>query len=162
MTGTRGRISIRRLFSAPFFIAIIIGVPLFLLQIPIPELLMKTLHHVTALNTPLAMFIVGVYLAQTDLIKMFKKKSIYKVSLVRLIIIPIVTLAVLILVPQKFYEMKMAILIASSCPVGTNVAIYAQLYNQDYPYAVETVVTSTIFSIVTIPIIMSMAEILFL
>jgi len=43
------------------------------------------------------------------------------------------------------------LLIASACPVGSNVAVYAQLHNKDYVYAVETVVLSTLFSIVTIP-----------
>lgn len=161
MTGKQGRVSIKKLLTAPFFVAIMIGILIFLVQIPLPELLVTALHHVTALNTPLAMFIIGVYLAQTDLINMFKKKIIYKVCLVRLVIIPFFTLVVLMTVPQTFYEMKMAILVASACPVGTNVAIYAQLHDQDYTYAVETVVISTILSIVTIPAIMAIAEALF-
>lgn len=158
MTGKRGKITPRRLLTAPFFIAIVIGVVLFLTRIPLPELLVRALHHVTALNTPLAMFIVGVYLAQTNLTEMLMKKQIYKICLVRLVIIPLITMAVLMVVPQAFYELKMALLIAAACPVGTNVAIYAQLHDQDYPYAVETVVVSTILSIVTIPVIMSVAE----
>ncbi|MCR5753846.1 MAG: AEC family transporter [Acetatifactor sp.] len=162
MTGKSGRITMKRLLTAPFFIAIVIGFLLFVTQIPLPGLLTKALHHVTALNTPLAMFVVGVYLAQTDLAGMFRKKYIYKVCFIRLVMIPVLTLAVLMLVPPIFYEMKMAILIASACPVGTNVAIYAQLHNQDYPYAVETVVISTLLSIVTIPAIMTAAEMLFL
>lgn len=161
MTGKQGRVSIKKLLTAPFFVAIMIGILIFLVQIPLPELLVTALHHVTALNTPLAMFIIGVYLAQTDLINMFKKKITYKVCLVRLVIIPFFTLVVLMTVPQTFYEMKMAILVASACPVGTNVAIYAQLHDQDYTYAVETVVISTILSIVTIPAIMAIAEALF-
>jgi predicted permease len=35
--------------------------------------------------------------------------------------------------------------------VGVNVSVYAQLHGKDYPYAVETVVLSTLFSVVTIP-----------
>ena len=51
--------------------------------------------------------------------------------------------------------MKIAILIASACPVGSNIAVYAQLYDSDYTYAVETVVVSTLLSIITIPFIMN-------
>ena len=43
--------------------------------------------------------------------------------------------------------MKLAVLLAAACPVGSNVAVYAQLHGKDYPYAVETVVLSTLFSI---------------
>jgi len=50
-------------------------------------------------------------------------------------------------------EMKTVLLIAAACPVGSNVAVYAQLHGKDYPYAVETVVISTVFSILTLPFI---------
>ena len=48
--------------------------------------------------------------------------------------------------------MKTVLLIAAACPVGSNVAVYAQLHGKDYPYAVETVVISTAFSLATIPL----------
>ena len=47
----------------------------------------------------------------------------------------------------------LALLLAAACPVGSNVAVYAQLYEKDYPYAVETVVFSTILSIASIPFV---------
>ena len=50
-------------------------------------------------------------------------------------------------------DMKLAILIAAACPVGSNVAVYAQLHNKNYQYAVETVIISTLLSIVTIPFV---------
>ena len=54
-------------------------------------------------------------------------------------------------------KITVAVLIAAACPVGSNVAVYAQLHDQDYGYAVETVVISTMLSIVTIPVLMSIA-----
>ena len=42
-------------------------------------------------------------------------------------------------------------MLATACPVGTNVAVYAHLHRKNYPYAVETAVVSTLFSIITIP-----------
>ena len=47
--------------------------------------------------------------------------------------------------------MKLAILLAAACPVGSNVAVYAQLHGKDYAYAVETVVISTLLAVATIP-----------
>ena len=32
-------------------------------------------------------------------------------------------------------------------------AVYAQLHGKDYPYAVETVVISTLFSLLTMPLL---------
>ena len=50
-------------------------------------------------------------------------------------------------------EMRTVLLICAACPVGSNVAVYAQLYGKDYPYAVETVVFSTVLSLASIPLI---------
>ena len=56
------------------------------------------------------------------------------------------------LFPASLNGMKTVLLIAAACPVGSNVAVYAQLHGKDYPYAVETVVISTALSLATIPL----------
>ncbi|MBR2810768.1 MAG: hypothetical protein IKD69_05240 [Solobacterium sp.] len=54
--------------------------------------------------------------------------------------------------------MKLAFLIAAACPTGSNIAMYAQLYDQDYLYAVETVVISTLLCIISMPAIVMLAR----
>ena len=150
----------KKLRKAPFTIAIIIGLLFFFTRIQMPGIIGKCIGIIANMNTPLAMFTIGIYLAQTDVVKMIRKASLYRVSMVRLAVIPIVTLLLLWLVPNDLMEMKTAILIASACPVGSNVAVYAQLHEKNYPYAVETVVISTIISIITIPAVISVAGII--
>ena len=89
---------------------------------------------------------------------MFKNPKLYLLSLVRLIIIPLVSMLVLFLIPASYAEMRMALLIVAACPVGSNVAVYAQLYDSDYSYAVETVIISTLLSIITIPLVVQLAS----
>lgn len=147
-----------RLIKAPFMIAIVIGLFFFLSGITMPALLGQCVSTLAGLNTPLAMFTIGIYLAQTDLLRMFTKSGLYLVSLVRMLLIPFLTMLLLCLVPNTWFELKMALLIASACPVGSNVAVYAQLHNNDYPYAVETVVISTLCSIFTLPLMIQLTE----
>lgn len=147
----------KRIVKAPFLIALVIGMFFFVTQIEMPELIYKSIQYIVGLNTPLAMFTIGVYLAQTNPIQMFKKTKLYVLSLVRLIIIPLVSMIVLMLLPDGFEEMKIALLIVSACPTGSNVAVYAQLYDSDYGYAVETVILTTLLSIITIPVIVQLA-----
>ena len=97
------------------------------------------------------MFTVGIYLAQTSIPGMVRRKSLYVVSFVRLLAVPLISLLLLSLLPQSLSDMKMALLLAIACPVGSNVAVYAQLHGKDYGYAVETVVISTLLSALTIP-----------
>lgn len=145
------------IIKAPFMIAIIIGIFFFLTGLKMPNIIAKGITHLANLNTALAMFTIGIYLAQTDLKKMFFKKKLYFISFVRLIVTPLLSLLVLCLIPSEMMDLKMAVLIASACPTGSNIAVYAQLHNKDYPYAVETVVISTLFSVITLPCIVFLA-----
>lgn len=149
------KITLRQIVTAPFFIAILIGLFFYLTGITLPGFVLNSVGHIAELNTPLAMFTTGIYLAQTDLLSMLKRVPLYVISAARLLFIPMIVMGVLALIPQNFAneEMKMAILIAAACPVGSNVAVYAHLYNADKGYAAETVVISTMLSIFTIPLI---------
>ncbi len=147
-----------KLIRAPFVIAVLIGLILFAVGIRMPAIVTDTLSTVTALNTPLAMFTVGIYLAQTDIKRMFTRRSLYAVSGIRLVLVPLIALALLSLLPAAWHDMKMVLLLAVSCPVGSNVAVYAQLHGKDHAYAVETVVISTLFSLVTIPAVAYLAS----
>lgn len=160
MTGQTGGLQVKSILKAPFMVAIIIGLSLFLTGIPVPGVISKALNGVKELNTPLAMFTVGAYLAQTDIPGMLRRREVYMVALVRLILIPLLTVVGLMLVPQTFYDMKFALLVASACPVGSNVAVYAQLHGKDYTYAVETVIISILLSILTIPLMVMLAQML--
>lgn len=148
----------KRLLTAPFMIATLIGLFFFLTRIPMPDLIYKSIQYISGLNTPLAMFTIGIYFAQTKPAAMFRKSRLYLLSAVRLLVIPLISMAVLWFLPAEFAEMKLALLIVAACPTGSNVAVYAQLYDSDYSYAVETVIISTLLSIISIPMIVSLAE----
>ena len=158
LSGERGRVSLRSLVRSPFMVATLIGLVLFTTQLQLPGVVTSCLDYISALNTPLAMFAIGVYLAQSHPTDMIRRAGLYKVALSRLFIAPLVTLALLSLLPASMLDMKLAILIAQACPVGLNVAVYAQLHDADYVYAVETVVVSVLVSLVSIPLVVGLAQ----
>lgn len=150
----------KKLIKAPFFIATLIGVACFFSQFRLPAILSGSITAVAALNTPLAMFTVGIYLAQTRLLKMFTNAKLYALAGVRLLLIPALSALLLLLIPQEWREMKLSLLLVAACPVGSNVAVYSQLHGADYPYAVQTVVISTLLSILSIPAVVWFASLL--
>lgn len=160
LTGRRSARDPKALLKTPFLAAIGIGMFFFLSGIPMPGILLESVGFMANLNTPLAMFVTGVYLAQTNIPGMFRNTRLYLISAVRLILIPALSILALSLIPNVWLELKTAVLIAASCPVGSNVAVYAQLHDKNYPYAVETVVISTLLSILTIPLAVQAASIL--
>ena len=147
----------RKILTAPFMIAILIGLFLFFSGLELPQIVTKCITFLSGLNTPLAMFTVGVYLAQTRFREMLGKGKLYLISAVRLLVIPAAAILILRFIPESFTEMKLALLISIACPVGSNIAVYAQLHNKDYAYAVETVIISTLMSVITIPLITAAA-----
>lgn len=151
LTGKKTGLSPKAVLTAPFMIAIIVGMVLFVSGLQLPSLFTQAISQMAGINTTLAMFAVGVYLAEVDFPKMAARKQNYRISLVRLLLIPVVTMLLLKLLPDAFSELRLALFIAVACPVGANVAVYAQLHNKDYAYAVETVVITTLFSVVTLP-----------
>lgn len=139
----------------PIVISVVIGIVIYFLNIPRNEMLNTLITDITCINTPLAMFNSGVYLAQSDLLGMLSNKTAWKVTLCRLVVIPLLTAFVLKLLPFGSEEMKVAIMLAAACPVGSNVAIFAQQYNKDYCSAVEQVCLSTVICLITIPLIVT-------
>lgn len=145
----------------PITVASLAGLVIFLtgLGTKLPSIISGCIRGVAALNAPLAMVVLGVYLAQTDLLTLITEKRLYLVSATRLLAIPLLTVLVLAFVPID-ETVKLTILIAASAPAGANTAVYAQIYDGDYTYACKTVTQSTIMSIVTMPVVIALAKIL--
>lgn len=153
----KSTIAINKLVKNPVIIAFIIGLIVFFLPISLPHTITSVMESIGGLNTPLAMVILGVYLAQADLGEMFMNASLYKVAMIRLVLIPLVILGVLTLLPKAFADCTLAILIAAAAPAGANVAIYAQQYNSNYTKAVMIVCLTTLLSVITLPMIIMLA-----
>lgn len=153
------RFTIAALLINPMSISSLIGVILFLagLGTHLPTAVQSVLNGIGALNTPLAMMILGIYFAQEDLRTLFTVPAVYRLCAVRLLLVPIASLALLLLIPAHT-GLRLALLIAASAPIGANVAVYAQIHGGDYAYASKTVVLSTLFSLVTLPALTTLAS----
>ena len=67
------------------------------------------------------------------------------------------TFGVLCLFPNEYLDIKIVVLIAASAPVGSNAPIFAERCGSDSAQAVRCVSMSTIFSIITLPLIVAAA-----
>lgn len=158
LTGKRMSFS-RSTFLNPVVLGMVTGLVLFFtgLGARLPTVVTGALQGISGLNAPLAMVILGVYLAQADLRTLWRDGALYRMSAARLLMIPALTLLLLRLIGLE-QEIADAILIAASAPVGANIAVYAQLHGKDYIYASKTVVFSTLLSLVTMPLILLLAQ----
>lgn len=152
----------KQILLNPISLGLFMGIVLFAtgLGVRMPQVLRSTVKGMSNLNGPLAMLLLGVYLGQTDLKSMLSNPRLLGVSAVRLVLIPAITMAMLTLLPADT-TIRLAVLAAACAPVGSNVAVYAQVYGEDYPYACQTVAMSTLFSILSMPAVLTIGGILF-
>lgn len=162
MTDDYKVIGIKKLIKNPVVISMVVGMVILLVKIPIPNLFYKTISYASDMNAPVAMIVIGAYLAQVNFKEIFKKKTVIVSSFVRLVVIPAMTILLLQVIPAQHNEMKIAILIVASAPIGSNVAIFAEMNGLDYGESVKEVCISTVLSIITMPIIVIAGSFLWL
>ena len=158
MTGDKSAISVKKIATLPAVIAFIFGIIIYFMPFQLPDFFVNIFSALSGMNGPMAMFTIGAYFAQVSIKKMLTRFTAYGVSIVRLIIIPLITALALWAIPLGSSTVRLAVLILASAPVGANVAVYAQLYNRDYRTAVEEVVMSTVLSVATMPVIVGIFE----
>lgn len=158
MTRDRETVRLRKIVTNPIVISFAVGMALFFLPIKIPELLSGVIGTLASMNGPLAMIVLGAYLAQTSLKELFTDGETYLCAFVRLIVIPVLTIVLLWVIPGTYSTVRLAVMLVAAAPVGSNVAIFAQLYHKEYTTAVKDVCLSTVFSILTMPLIIGLAN----
>ena len=157
MTDRRDSISAKTIAKNPVVIAIVVGIALVLSRLPVPGILTSTLGYIAGMNTPVAMILMGTYMAKLPWRKLLDKRA-YGCVLLRLVVIPAVVLAVFWALPITNQNVALAAYLAAATPVGANICVFAQQYDCDYEFSVVTVCLSTVLSIVTVPLMVSLAQ----
>ena len=156
MTGEK-KFDPKKLILNPGTIAVLIGLPLFIFGIRLPEILQTPVDYLASLNTPLAMIVIGFYLSQSDIVKTFKDKSVYGVALLRLIVLPLVALFALWFMGIRG-PMLVALTIGASAPTAAATSMFATKFDTDTNLSVNVVTFTTILSILTMPLIVALAQ----
>lgn len=154
ISGDPGYRSPKAILKNPLVLSLLLGILIFCFEIPVPAIASDLLAALAALNAPLAMVILGVYLAQTDVRTLFNDPHLYVVAAARLVLIPLLTARMLKLLPAQYAAITTTLVIVAAAPIGSNVAVYAQKLGKDYAYAVRGVCLSTLLSAITMPLLM--------
>ena len=137
----------------------VLGLISFLAQVQLPKIVVESMDLVGSMNTPLAMLVAGATLAQSSILPSLKNPRIYLVSLLKLIIVPCLVAFVLAFIPVS-EKILLVIIVAAATPVGAANTMLAIRYNKDSAYASRLFVSSTLFAVVTIPVVVIFAQFL--
>ncbi len=159
------KINIRNLLFSPVMVGVWIGLVLLLSQlivpftfevdgriVRLPAALTKTIDMVGGITSPLAMIIVGAGLQKTAISQVLKNTRLHVFSFFKLIIAPLIAY----LIFSQFIVNQMilvVVVIFSGLPTATVAAVLAECYKHDYIFASEIVFITTLYSLVTIPLL---------
>jgi len=160
VSNNKSLITVKSILLNPGIIAVALGLIIFISPIKLPEFMYNAFNLVGQTNTPIAMILLGTYIAKSKVITLFNNKYAYFVCFIKLIVIPMVILIIFKFFPSDLAEIKKVVLIAMATPVGLTVPMFSQMYGGDYEYGAKLVGLSTLLSLITIPIILYLANII--
>lgn len=118
----------------------------------LPAPVESTLATVGAMNTPLAMMIIGASLAHSDVKAALTNKRLYRVGVLSMLVMPMLVFAALRFAPID----PMLIGVATICaamPIGGNCAMIADVYAPGDLTASHAVILTTLACGVTLPLV---------
>lgn len=144
---------VKSLAHTPAIYAVLVGLAIYLLQIPIPALLAQPISLLGAMNTPLSMLITGMLIAAGDLKSIVCSRPIWKLAAVRMLVIPALCLGAFALLGLfRFGMAAQVVLLLECCPAAAITSVFAVQFGHDEQFAAGCVVLPTLLSILTLPL----------
>ena len=141
-----------KLVFSPCVVASLIAVVIALMGIRVPAPVGQWFHLLGDLTTPCALLIIGSSLSHIPVRDMLGNRFAYAISLLRLIVLPLVVGVVLRLMGVDRFVANVAVVL-SAMPIATNGIMLCLQYGKDERVMTQGLFLSTLFSVVTIPLI---------
>ena len=158
ITGDKRNLSIRLALFNPGVIGVAVAVILSLLGIKLSSFTMSTLSSLASLNTPLPMMIIGYQMSKARFDSLLRHSGFWFSSLLRLVIFPLLSIIVVLLFPIPFTA-ALAVVIGSATPAASIAGMFAERYGGNTEFTSSLITAQTALSILTMPIIVAVAQI---
>ena len=140
----------KKILLNPCIIAVFLGIIRSVAGISLPAFLESALTGLGNSTTPLSMMLVGTMMTALTL-KSFKDWSTVYLAAVRLIALPLLALALMRLCGGDEVMTACAVIL-TAMPAGSTTALLAEKYGADAVYGTKCLLTNTLFSFITIPL----------
>ena len=156
------KLTVRKIFINLGSIPCLIGVLIYMLVIPfpgfvLPAFLSKFFLYLSNLCTPISVLITGALLATRTAKQIFGSGKIYYFSLMKLIVLPLIVCVIckLIRLPQ---DMILFVTVEAALPAASSITMFSEIYGLNSGYASQTVGTSSLLSVGTLPLVLLAAQ----
>ena len=156
------KLTVRKIFINLGSVPCLIGVLIYMLAIPfpgfaLPAFLSKFMMYLSNLCTPISLLITGALLATRTPKQIFGSGKIYYFSAMKLLAIPLVicVLGKLLGLP---HDMVLFATVEAALPAASSITMFSEMYGLNSGYASQTVGTSSLLSVGTMPLVLLIAE----
>lgn len=140
----------KKVMLNPCVIVIFIGLFRSFTDFTLPEFLAKSVTGLGNCTTPLSMVLIGTMMTELTLAS-FKDWSTVYLAFMRLVALPFLALFIMRLLNADPIMTGCAVIL-TAMPAGSTTALLAEKYGSDPVYASKCLLTNTLFSLITIPI----------
>ena len=149
-----------KIFLTPLNISTLALILMLIFHVHFPRPLQTVCSNIGGITTPMALIIVGVMLADGNLLQIVTEKRAYVISLIRNLICPLIMLVVMALLPLD-PNLRMAVLIYVACPVANLTSVYAIQHDMEPALCARATLLSTIIFAATIPFIIWLGQLVY-
>ena len=154
--GQKERLNLKSVLFTAINVSAVLGLIFYFAQLPVPDAVLKPMTHLGNMTTPLSMIVTGMNLTNRKLSQVFGDKDILTSTAARLIAIPLITFAILsavtLVIPFGNILLMPVAFIIFSMPTAGVAPILAQTYGADQEFAAGIVFMTSLFCIITIPV----------
>lgn len=150
-------LNIKKIFLNPGIIATVASFIIYVSKVRFPDPVFRGIDLVGDMTFPLAMVIIGSLIADMKLSDIFKDIRVIIFSVIKLFAIPLAVMAVMYLFKVD-HDIAMICITLCATPCATNTAVFAELYGGNSYLGAKLVGVCTLFSFISIPLIISLAS----
>lgn len=144
---------LKQTFLNPSVLAVGIGLIIMTLNLQLPNSLVTSIKNIGNITGPLSMLIIGVILSKAKIGNYTKDWTLYYGAICKLLLIPIIVYLISLLTGQSSKAIN-SVIIMTAMPASAMTSILAQNYNRETDYAAVIVSLTTLFSILSIPVLL--------
>lgn len=165
LVGGKEKMSLKTFFTMPTVYAIVIGLILFFTGLTLPDYLMDTMNELKACTGPIGMISIGLIIGSADLKAFFSNVRVFLICALKLVAFPAIVMCVLALLPLEDAlpdgrALLLPGIICLCAPTANTVTTVAQLCDTDVDRASIINLTSVIFCVITMPVMIAFYDFL--
>ena len=156
------KLTVKKIFINLGSVPCLIGILLYMAVIPfpgfaLPAFLSKFFMYLSNLCTPISVLITGALLATRTPKQIFGSGKIYYFSAMKLLALPLVVCIIGKLIGLP-HDMVLFATVEAALPAASSITMFSEIYGLNSGYASQTVGTSSLLSVGTMPLVLLAAE----